>query len=37
MIFKQLAMENGAKIVHIQVFVAINIPCKFGEIFFINE
>ena len=43
MIFKQLAMaailflQNEAKILHRQVFLAINIPCKFGEDFFINE
>ena len=38
MIFKQLAMaailffQNEAKI-----FIALNIPCKFGEDIFINE
>ena len=43
MIFKQLAMaailffQNDAKILHRQVFIAINIPCKFGEDIFINE
>ena len=42
MIFKQLAMaamlflENEAKILQRQVFVAINIPCKFDDMF-INE
>ena len=29
--------QNEAKILHRQVFVAINIPCKFGEDIFINE
>ena len=42
MIFKQLAIaaivfQNEAKIVHRQVFIAINIPCRFGEYIFINE
>ena len=43
MIFKQLAMaaivfsQNEAKILHTQVFIAINIPCKFCEDIFINE
>ena len=43
MIFKQLAMaaillfQNEAKILHRQAFIAINIPCKFGEDIFINE
>ena len=42
MIFKQLAMvaiffQNEAKILQRQVFIAINIPCKFGEDIFINE
>ena len=36
MIFKQLAMAE-AKILQRQVFIAINIPCKFGEDIFINE
>ena len=29
--------QNEDKILHRQVFIAINIPCKFGEDFFINE
>ena len=29
--------QNEAKIFHRQVFIAINIPCKFGEDMFINE
>ena len=29
--------QNEAKILQRQVFIAINIPCKFGEDFFINE
>ena len=29
--------QNVAKILQRQVFIAINIPCKFGEDFFINE
>ena len=29
--------QNVAKILQRQVFVAINIPCKFGEDIFINE
>ena len=43
MIFKQLAMaailffQNEAKILQRQVFIAISIPCKFGEDAFINE
>ena len=43
MIFKQLAMAailffpNEAKLLQRQVFIAINIPCKFGEDIFINE
>ena len=46
MIFEQLAMaailffKNQAKILQRQqrqVFIAINIPCKFGEDIFINE
>ena len=36
-IFKQLAMAFEAKILQRQVFVAINIPCKFDEDIFINE
>ena len=28
---------NEAKILQRQVFIAINIPCKFGENIFINE
>ena len=43
MIFKQLAMaailffQNEAKMLQRQVFIAINIPCKFGGDIFINE
>ena len=43
MIFKQLAMvailffQNEAKMLQRQVFIAINIPCKFGADIFINE
>ena len=43
MIFKQLAMaailffQNEAKILQRQVFVAINIPCKFDEDIFITK
>ena len=43
MIFKQLAMaailffQNEAKILQRQVFIAINIPCKFGKDIFTNE
>ena len=37
MIFKYLAMENEAKILHRHVFIAINIPCKFSKDIFINE
>ena len=42
MIFKQLAMgaiffQNEVKIFQRQVFIAITIPCKFGEDIFINE
>ena len=43
MIFKQLAMaaisifQNEAKILQRQVYIAINIPCKFGKDIFINE
>ena len=29
--------QNEAKILHSQVFIAINIPCEFGEDIFINE
>ena len=29
--------QNEAKILQRQVFIAINIPCKFGEEIFINE
>ena len=29
--------QNEAKILHRQVFIAVNIPCKFGEVIFINE
>ena len=29
--------QNKAKIMHRQVFIAINIPCKFDEDIFINE
>ena len=29
--------QNEAKILQGQVFIAINIPCKFGEDSFINE
>ena len=29
--------QNEAKIFRRQVFIAINIPCKFGEDIFINE
>ena len=43
MIFKQLAIagicffQNEAKIFNRQVFIAINIPCNFGEGIFMNE
>ena len=46
MIFKRLAMaaillgfffQNKAKILHRKVFIALNMPCKFGEDSFINE
>ena len=42
MIFKQLAMaaiffQNEAKILHRQVFIAINITFKFGKEIFTNE
>ena len=40
MICKQLAMvakQNEDKILHRQVFITINIPCKFAEDIFINE
>ena len=30
-------LQNEAKILHIQVVIAINIPCKFGEDIFIHE
>ena len=30
-------LQNEAKILHRQVFIAINIPCKCGEDIFINE
>ena len=29
--------QNEAKILHRQVFIAINIPCKFSEEIFVNE
>ena len=29
--------QNEAEILHRQVFIAINIPCNFGEGIFINE
>ena len=29
--------QNEAKIFHRHVFIALNIPCKFGEDIFINE
>ena len=29
--------QNEAKILHRQVFIAINIPCKFGEDICVNE
>ena len=29
--------QNEAEILHRQVFIAINIPCEFGEDIFINE
>ena len=29
--------QNEAKILYRQVFIAINIPCKFGEDILINE
>ena len=32
-----LVFQNEAKIFQRQVFIAINIPCKFGEDIFINE
>ena len=31
------AFQNEAKVLHRQGFIAINIPCKFGEDIFINE
>ena len=33
----QFVFQNEAKILQRQVFIAINIPCKFGEDVFINE
>ena len=30
-------LQNEAKILHRQVFIAVNIPCEFGEDIFINE
>ena len=33
----QFVFPNEAKILQRQVFIAINIPCKFGENIFINE
>ena len=30
-------IQNEAKILHRQVFIAIHIPCKFGEDIFTNE
>ena len=32
-----LFFQNEAIILHRQVFIAINIPCKFGEDIFINK
>ena len=32
-----LGFQNEAKVLYKQVFIAINIPCKFGEDIFINE
>ena len=32
-----LFFPNEAKILHRQVFIAINITCKFGENIFIND
>ena len=32
-----IVLQNEAKLLHLQVFIAINIPCKFGENIFINE
>ena len=29
--------QNKAKILHRKVFIALNMPCKFGEDSFINE
>ena len=29
--------QNKAKLLHRQVFIAINIPCEFGEDIFIND
>ena len=31
------AFQNDAKVLHRQVFIAINIPWEFGEDIFINE
>ena len=33
----KFVFQNEAKILQGQVFIAINIPCKFGEDIFINE
>ena len=30
-------LQNEVKILHREIFIAINIPCKFGEDIFINE
>ena len=32
-----LIFQNEAKILHRNVFITMNIPCKFGEDIFINE
>ena len=32
-----LVFQNAAKIFQRQVFISINIPCKFGEDIFINK
>ena len=32
-----IVFQNEATIFHRHVFIAINIPCKFGEDIFINE
>ena len=29
--------QNEAKLFHRQVFIAVNIPCKFGKDMFLNE